>query len=806
MRGSTLTVEILLGAVRRQIASWKTAAPVALLLSVGVGVLSASSALTATVLMNPLRVDRPEQLFELDDALLSLDGNLSAGKPVLDYSRYLRAFRDLAAFSDPGDTVDLEVQGETTRAKAAEVSSEFFATMRIQPIAGRLFDRDEQASGRNRVVLFSERLCRDLHREPRSLVGETVVLNRVRFSVVGVIPERFRFPADATLWIPISLGSDRVFTGTTVGYAVFGRLAPGVTKAQAEENVKAFRRQAVIDGVSTWPSHRAVKLLGLSDRVVYRSRLTLLIFLVSSGLIWLATTAHAGHLTLVAFLARSRETAIRVALGASPRDLAAQYLAEGAVLGVGVTCLGIAVCVMSVSIALSYLPHPESWSVAAVVFWTPLGVLLLSLGTGLACVAPALRFTGRLQIGSWLATSREIGDRLSTAGRASRYLIVSQVAVAVVLVVAAIGLTQRLVAIQSRPLGFSPSNRLAVNVHVRGDGSPSLQGRWTTLEELLTRIGALPGVRRVGATNLAPLISGDAFALLVEPVGRHQKVPLSARLAVNLGVTSEYLRALGVSLLEGRLFSVDVSESAPPVAVITENLARSFWGDAKSAIGRQLEVPGEPRPVEVIGVVRDMVLLDVRTKPLPQLLRPYRQAKTSDETMIIECAGDSRKLIPAVRAAVSSINGPSPVGIESMESAVGRGLQQERLLSGSMAAMALVVLALAAVGLYATTMRLVAGRQKEIAVRIALGAQPWQIITHAVGLTTRLAGVGLLVGLLAAAGVTRMTGSALSAVGLGHPAAYAGGALCVMLIVAVAAFVPARRAIRIDPIAALRTE
>jgi putative ABC transport system permease protein len=789
--------------------SWRTTVTVAVLLGLGVGASSATIGIMASMVRNPIGVDAPGELVVLDGALPSLSGQLSTGTQFLDYKSYLPAFRELAAYSDHEGGVNLGVGRETIRAQGAEVTGNFFSAMGVAPQAGRGFAREEGDSGRNRVVVLSHSLWKNVFGASQTAVGESVTLNGVPFTVVGVAPAGFRFPRDAEFWIPVSLGRDRIFTGSFVGYSVFGRLGSGHSIEQARANLDAFVHTMKREAHDSWVTRRPVTLVPMAERIVAGVRLSLLTLVLAAGLIWIVSCANASHLLLARTLTRMKEIAIRTALGASPGRIAAHFFAEACLLAVLGAASGLLLAAVALRLAITYMPaeYPRV-PMAGLLPWVFALDLALSFATGLVAVLPGIIQVGRHRA-EWL---RSFGSGTAPTGadasRLAKLLVVSQVALASVLMTGAFGLARTLTALQNVDTGFSTSNKAAMGVSLPAARYPSPVARTQFFDELLRRTRSLPRVVAADATNALPLGKADTFALLCKVIGQPEPKDFAERFAVNVGVTENYLKTTGVALLEGRYFSAEDAAVSAPVVIVSRAFARRHWGsDTKAAIGRRLEIAGTASPAEIVGVVADVTQFSLRAKPEPQIYRPHRQAPITLTTVVVEASGDPQDVVPLVRSVVKSLDPEVALyGVTTLDQLVRQAAGRERLLSYIMGIFASLAVTLAAIGVYAAMSRYVLQRRHELGVRIALGAGRRRVLTLVLGQGVRLAGTGVAVGtLLALLSMQTMAGSLF---GLAGTDPWLCGAAAVLLfVVGIGACVaPANSASTVDPLVALKNQ
>jgi putative ABC transport system permease protein len=461
--------------------SWRTTAAVLLLLGLGIGANTASVSVAVSALRNPIAVSQPDRLVVLDGAFLSTSGDIPPTSPLLDYGRYLRTFAALAAFSEHDGGVNLRADNMTVRAQGAEVSPRFFEAVGVRIALRRGFRDDEEASGRNRVLVISHELWQSTFRGTRDVIGRAVTLNAVPFTVIGVAAPYFRFPRNAQLWIPVCFGADRIFTGPAIFYTVLGRLKDDVSMAGAVADIDALREGIKRESPSSWLARKPVNLIPLTDRLVSRARMSIVILVIATALVWLVSAANAAYLLLSRTLGRAKELSIRMALGASPARLGMHFLAEALLLaGLGAVS-GLASALVALRMIGSSLPADfllvEPFSVMRLVLTVGLSLALL---TGLVSILPGLIQVMERRT-AWL---RAVGVGTHVSGReASRLsgaLVACQIALAFVLAVGALGLARTSVALQRVDVGFHSADLVALSVSLPPARYPSRTAPWPT--------------------------------------------------------------------------------------------------------------------------------------------------------------------------------------------------------------------------------------------------------------------------------------------------------------------------------------
>jgi putative ABC transport system permease protein len=692
---------------------------------------------------------------------------------------------------------------------SVRASANLFRTLGVTPALGRGFLPEEETPGRDRVVVLSHAFWLGrLGGDPKA-VGRTLTLDGEPHQIVGVMPAGFRFPDDGAvaLWNPLAFDASELITRAERRFNVIGRLAPGVTltDATAELDVLAARlAEAHPETNAGW----TVVGLPAADAVAAGSRSALALLLGTVALVLLLACANVGHLFLARALDRDRELAIRVALGGAPARLLRLLVLECGVVAVAGAAVGVALAAWAVPLIQSFDPGLlPGWRDAAldgrVLGFT---LALLVPVTFICGVLPALRVIGlerRVPLG-------ETGTRLTAGrerGRVRRGLIVAEVALSVVLLVAAGLHLKSLVRLQQVDPGFDAGRVLAATVFLSGSRYTSDAPQISFFEAVIERLRRRPGVAAAGAVTTLPM----------NPVGIDYDLPFAAdgtpppatadRQEVDFRVVAgDYFRALGVPVIRGRGFDDADREDAARVVVVNRTLAaRFFSGD--NPVGRKVWVGGGIGPATVVGVVGDVRHRSLAARPRSELYVPFRQYPHGGMTIVVRAPGDPALLARTVKDEIYAVDPSQPLNdLVTLPELLHGSVSPQRFTLLLLGSFALVALVLAAVGVYGVIAYAVGQRTREIGIRMALGAASREIRQAVVRPAVGLAAIGVALGSVAAWLLGRVLAPELYEVSAHDPITFALVA-CILLAAAwVACAIPARRAGRLDPLVALRSE
>jgi putative ABC transport system permease protein len=778
-------------------------AVVTLTLALGMAATTVLFSVVNAVLLRPLPYPQSERLVRLWDRNEATGALFFSVSPpsYFDWREQSRAFEEMGAYREDG--FNLAADGEPERVAGARVTASLLRVLGVSPALGRAFVEEEDSPGGARAVILTHGLWQARFGGDPSVVGRALVINGEPHTVVGVMPRGFVLPqqAQVRLLVPFALERDEQERGSHF-LRVLARLKPGVTPEQARAEMGSIAQGLERQYPKTNEGF-GVSLRTLHEATVGDVRTALLVLLGAVGMLLLVACANVANLLLARALGRQRELAIRASLGAGRWRLARLLLTEGVLLALLGGTLGLLLAVWSLDLLVAVSPAalPRSSEIAI-----DARVLAFSLAVSLAAglffgLFPALHSFRANLSGLLKSGGRSAGGRVGR--RARNLLVVSEMALALVLLVGAGLLVRSFVGLQSVDPGFDPGGVLTAEVTPLQAKYPQGKQRAAFYRALLERVAALPGVESAAATHRLPLNGNSAFPLIVEGAAREGgNVPV-----INYrSVTPDYFRALAVPLLRGRLFNEQEAWETGAAVIINQSAAAKFFpgGDA---LGRRVATRAGGPWVEVVGIVADVREEGLGLDPQPALYLPYAQTPVPAMTLLVRAASDPQNLTAAVRSQVLQVDAGQPIAnVRTLEQFLSEVSAQPRFNTTLLGVFALLALGLATVGVYGVVSYTVAQRTRELGIRVALGAQRRDILRLVLGhgLLLVLAGVGL--GVAAAFMLTRFLSSLLFGVAATDPLTFVLTPLLLAAVALAASFIPARRATRVDPLVALRYE
>jgi putative ABC transport system permease protein len=768
-------------------------------LALGIGANTAVFSAVYAVLLKPLPFPDSDELIYVHDTYPAVRfASVSVPKylALRDRSRTLDA---LGAMASAGLT--LTGGGEPEQIPASRVSADFFRVLNVPALRGRWFDRSEDVPGGPKVIVLSHGLWQRRFGGDARIVGRAIPVNGEATTVVGVMPPDITYPGASQAWVPLA-ASPQAAPGSNF-LRLIGRLREGVTVEQAAADMEAvsaaYNAEAGLTrGVLVWPLRRIMTL---------NSRTWLLVLQGAVVFVLLIACANVANLLLARSVWRQRELGIRAALGAGRGRIVRQLVTEGLMLaGVGAgggVLLALWILRLFKTVAPATLPALASVSIdGSVLLFTSVVAILTGLLFGLAPARSAVRLDPH-------AALRDAGDRGSsgTGERGvSRAFVVAEIALALILLAGAGLMAKSLVNLQREDLGFEPRGLVTFDLSLPA-ARYAAGAIGPFYERAIAEIAAVPGVRAAGAISVMPLVQwgvNGPFAIEGRPPFPAGAAPITEYRVITPG----YVEAMGVSLRAGEAFTARHTAVDRPVAIVNETMARQYW-PGESPIGARIRLGFDPDSVtrEIIGVVSAVRSSTVRAEPVPETYVPHAQVPSGSMSLAIRTSGDPGTVLAAIRRRMAAIDPDLPlIRVRSMPEVVAASAGESRFSSVMTIMFALLAALLAGLGVYSVVAYSVARRTREIGIRVALGADHRGVVRLVLGEGMRLAAVGVALGGLGALALTRTLRTMLHEVSPTDPAVLAATCAAVLALVALASYVPARRAARVDPLRALRAD
>jgi putative ABC transport system permease protein len=785
-------------------------------LALGIGANTAIFSVVNTVLLRPLPYPNGERIVFIGEWVQQVP-EMSVSYPnFLDWRAQQQTMEQFAAFRSANYV--LTGVGEPERLDGRQVSAGFFNVLGIAPALGRNFSPDEDRPGANPVALITHGFWqRRLGGDP-SIINKTLQLSNETFTVIGVLPQTFEWQSPVDVFVPIGLRADQSAMsnrGNHPGIYVLGLLKPNVSVAQARTEIKAIAERLAQQYPDTNAGTSAV-LDSLQDRAVEDIRPALLILLAAVGFVLLIACANVANLLLARAASRSKEIAIRTALGASRLRIIRQLLTESLLLSLAGGALGLLFAMWGIDALLAALPEDVPRLLVSRV-GLDTSVLLFTLGVSLLTgllfgLAPALQ-----------ASKSNLNETLKDGGRTSagagrqrvrNLLVVSEIALSLLLLVSAGLLIKSFMRLQQTELGFDPTNVLTLRVplpEARYKENGQVENFW---DELLRRVRALPGVESAGLTRGLPMNGGIESGVMIE--GQETTNPKDSVVAVNLYAEPGYFKAMNIPLVSGRYLSEQDTRDAPLAVMVDELFVARFFPNT-DPLGKRLRIGGDRAPLRnIVGVFKHVKHYGVNEEDARvEIFTPYKQVPTDSFAasnrslwLAVKTTGnDPASLAPAIRNEVLQIDKDQPISnIRTMEQIVAATVAPQKFATWLLAVFAASAMLLAAVGIYGVMAYSVTQRTHEIGIRMALGAGRRDVLGMVVSQGMKLALVGVALGLVGAFALTRLLASLLYGVSATDPLTYGGVSLLLASVALLACLIPARKATRVDPMIALRYE
>jgi putative ABC transport system permease protein len=798
-------------ALRTLAASPGFAAVAILTLALGIGANTAIFTVANSLLLRPLTYSDPSRL-----VLVSWPPrNERPDFLGISYTRFKliqeqsRSFSSVVGFTN--ETFNLSGRGDAEEISSARVSWNFFDSLGVRPMVGRTFDPQEDQPGGKAVVLISHAFATRLFGQGKNAVGQNLTLDSRDYTVIGVLPAKFVFAlagAAVDIWAPrvfdLNIATPQQINGGASFLTVMARLAPGTTLHQAQAEMDLLDQRFMHDnpGRPDNDPRRAFLVTELQQQLVANIRPALLMLVGAVGLVLLIACANVASLLLSRAVGRSKEIAVRAALGASAAMLLRQLLTESLLLAGLSGALGILLAAWGTRAlsAITLSTHPEMAAVR-MDLWALAFTVAISIASGIVFgLAPALQLS-KPDLNMLLRDEGRGSSGGRRRNRARNLLVVAQVALSTVLLVASGLLIRSFVRLRATNPGFDPRNVVTMQIELPPTKYATRPQMIAFYNEVLRQLQPLPGVQAVAISSALPLNTTRLTPMLLEgqPV-----VPIGQRPVLNVETISpEYSSVLRVPLLRGRTFTEHDDATAPPVAIVNQALARRFWPN-ENPIGKHIVLGRLPQASEVVGVFGDLKNSTLASDANPEVMLPFPQLPWAGLNLSIRTAGDPHTLMPTVRRQIAMIDRDQPLTkVQTLEELLVSGSAERlftMLLLGIFSGTALI---LAMVGIYGVIAYSVAQRAHELGIRMALGAAREDILKLVVGHGLALTVTGIAIGLAGSLALTGVLASLLYRTSPTDPYTYTICALIFITVALIASYIPARRALRVDPAVAL---
>ena len=774
--------------------------------AVGIGVNTAVFSVFNGVLLRPLPYPGADRITMMwvDNRPQGIKEDIGSYPNYVDWRARNTSFEHVAAYT--GGAFTLTGADEPERIPGARTTANFHDVMGLKPVLGRLYTEEHEKAGNDNVVLLSHGLWQRRFGGAADVLGRTMTLNGVPHEIIGVMPPELRLPSTAQLWKPLAPTDGQRAARNSFWLPVIGRLKPGVPLAQAQTEMTAIasRIEAEYPSMAGFGAH----LVPLHRQIVGDVERSLLVLMAAVGCVLLIACANLGNLMLGRTAARRKELAIRTALGAARGRLIRQIVTETLVLAVAGAILGLLLAFWATEFFLQVggdaIPRPESITIdGRVVLFTLALAVVAAILAGLVPAFQATRTAVRehLQEGG-----REGGGGGSRRTRS--VLIGAEMALAFMLLAGAGVLVRTLWSMQQVDRGFDPAGVAVMTLSLPPALFPEQADVRSFYGRLLDRIRTLPGVESAATTTgvLQPVVtSSGVFSIEGKPdppPGQQVEFPLEV-------VSPGFFETLRIPLAAGRTFGDQDHADAPPVVVINETLAQYGW-PGQSAVGRRIKggtAASDGPWLTVIGVIRDVRRAEVTRAIRPELYFPSLQGTPRTQMVVVRTAGDPARILPTIRGEVRAMHPQLPLfAAGTLEGELSETLSQPRFRAILLAGFAVIAMLLASIGIYGVTAHAVGQRTREVGVRMALGAQPRDVLLLILRQHLRPAVVGIAFGLAGAFALARFIRSLVYGVGAADPATLSGMGLTLLLVAAFACWIPARRATRVDAVVALRKQ
>ena len=781
---------------------------VILVLGLGIGAATTMFSAVDAALLRPLPFLRDDRLVTLNGITIPLQEITDQHEADISDARALRnLFTAVSAYAAGG--INLSDVNAPLRLNVALVTNDLFTTLGVPVAHGRGFSADEGRPDGPKVAVLSDGLWRRQFGGDLSVIGREVRLNDVPYQVVGVMPTGFRFPQETDVWLPLTIPSSftqfEAFRGWMPS-TIVARLAPGVTPGQARPVVKSLIEKYQSPERRAFPS-REPAVAPLRDVLVGTQKTALLVLLGATALVLLVACANVTNLLLSRALAQRSELALRAALGASRARIMRQLLVESMLLALSGGVLGIAFAYGGVRVLGAVMPPRLAGAAPAEVDWRVLVFsLLVAVLTGLAAgLWPALG-ASRASAGETIRSATPSSSLGREGTWTRRTFVVAELALALMLAVGAGLMLRSFQALLALDTGVRPTSVATLELTLPSAAYVSKADRRRFYDGVVSRMGAIPGVTGVAAVNELPLRGQASIAVTVEAVGAPPVPPDQMKMAQLLYTTPSYFSTLGIPVLRGRTFSTPYDSARPPEVIVNETTARQLW-PGSDPIGKRLKSFFNGPSPTVVGVVGDVRPVSLEVHQIGQMYYNLASSPPSNAALLARGTLPPSQLARQLREVVREVDPRQAVyNVRPMTDVISGAIAPRRTNTTLLTLFGIVAVGLAAMGVYGVIAYGVTRRTKEIGIRMALGAQPGNILSLIAREGIVLALLGIALGAAGAWALRKVVASLLYGVTADDPLAFAGAAAVLFAIAVVATLIPARAALKVDPARTIRVE
>ena len=782
-------------------------------LALGIGANTAIFSMAEGFLLHPVPLEDVNRVVAMVDSQPQrVENSPIAPATYLEWQSQANSFEQVGAYAWDG----VNFTGDTTPQKIQDflVTTNFFSVLGVQPQLGRDFLAEEGQPGRNQELILSHGLWERRYASDPKILGKTVKVNGKPFTIVGVMAKGFDYPMSAEAWLPMAFDAKARVDREHRQLWVLGRMKPKVSIAQAKAEMLTLAKRQADAYPDSYKSYQ-LRVLPLGEYTAGDlNRQYTLLLLGAVAFVLLIACADVANVQFARVSGRQRELAVRAAMGASRTRIVRQLLIESIMLSLFGAVIGLFVAQWALTLILSHMPpdiarYVAGWKTIHLDLGAFLFTFVIALASGIISgIAPSL-MSSRSNISETLKES----GRGASSGRARHRLrgalVIAEVALSLILLVGAGLLVKGFHALLSVNQRYHPETLLTLNLDLPDVQYPEKSARAAFHDQLLASLATIPRVQSAAMATAVPYsngggISGDGFSIENRPLEKREE----ARNAIMETISPSYFALMNIGLRDGRVFADSDADKTQPVAVISGSLARRYFPD-ENPLGKKVRVgDDDANPwLTVVGVVDDVHYNWLQKNDIPTLYRPYRQNPPHYTTVVLRTDGDPLALVSAVRSKFGAIDSELPIyEVKSLDVVINESIVGIAYVAAMMGAIGVIALVLASVGVYGVMSYSVSERTHEMGIRMAMGATAAAIHRLVIGNGMLLTGIGIAIGLPLAFGLARALSSLLFGVNAADPFAFIGLPLILASVAALASYLPARRAVRVDPLTALRYE